>query len=218
MSMLDEHLEHHVSQLLLADDAISSQRITVVAKNGTVTLVGRVQSFRRKLAAQKIAEADTNVSVVYNELVVESTDGNSDVAIASKVNRKLDAATDLTGEAIRVDVKAGTVTLTGYVGTELKKLRSADISAAIDGVREVNNMLVVNPGQVAANQEHALTILESMSSIIGMENERVRVSVVDEMARLSGDVDSPWKKEKAEEVVGQYGVMHIANEIVVKEE
>ena len=72
MPMLDEHLEHHVSQLLLANEELSSQRIAVTVKDGKVTLAGRVQSFRRKLAAQEIVEADSNVTGVYNELAVES--------------------------------------------------------------------------------------------------------------------------------------------------
>ena len=140
----------------------------------------------------------------------------SDVTIALKVNQRLDEAVDLAGESIRVDARSGAVTLAGYVETDLKKMRAADIAAAVDKVREVTNLLVVNPDQVGANRAHVNTILQSISTIIGMENEEIRISVVDETARLSGQVDAFWKKEKAAVVVAQHGVLKIANDITVE--
>jgi hyperosmotically inducible protein len=214
--MLNEHLEHHVSQLLLAHDDLSSQRITVLANNGNIVLAGRVQSFRRKLAAQEVAAADANVATVVNELIVDPPCDQTDTETALKVNETLDKATDLSSPSIRVDANSGTVTLTGYVGTELKKLRAADIAASIDKVQSINNLLVVNPVQVATNQKHVRTILQSVSNIIGMENEQIRISLVNETARLSGSVDSEWKKEKVETVVCQFGVLNVANDITVE--
>jgi osmotically-inducible protein OsmY len=218
MAMLNEHLEHHVKQLILANEDLSSLEIAVSADDGVVTLSGSVQSFRRKLAAQEIVESDAKVARVINNLTVEPAQDSTDTMIALAVNQKFDTAADIEGESISVDAKTGTITLTGYVSTDLEKLRVADMAAAVDSVSRVTNLLIVNPDEVKANKEHVHEILESIRQIIGMEEEQIRLSVVNENARLSGYVDALWKKEKAETVVSQHGVLKIANQITVRGE
>lgn len=214
--MLDEHLEHHLNQLLLADDELSSQRIKVIASRGVVTLAGQVQTFRRKLAAQELVQAAAHVREVRNELEVASPNWENDQDIALQVNQEIDALAGVKSDSVRVDAKTGKVALTGYVSTERDKLRVADVATSVDGVSEVSNLLVVNPDQVAKNQQHARRIIDSLRNVIGMENcDSVRVSVVDETARLSGRVDAVWKKEQAETLVTQFGILNVSNEISI---
>ena len=215
MTMLNEHLELEIKQQFLANDDLSSQRIDVTANGGQITLSGRVQSFRRKLAAQELAAASEHVISVDNQLVVEAPVFKNDISIATDVNRLFDDAVNLTNESVRVRSKTQTVALTGYVNSELEKVFAADLAASVDGVAEVDNFLVVNPEQVLANREHCQKILDSIAGLIGMQNEKIRLSVVNETARLSGVVDAPWKAEIAEEVTGQYGIMNVLNEITV---
>lgn len=65
------------------------------------------------------------------------------------------------------------------------------------------------------NLEHCQRILKSIAGIIGMENEVIRLSVANEAARLSGNVDTVWKQKAAENVARQFGIIKIANDILV---
>jgi osmotically-inducible protein OsmY len=214
--MLNEHLEHHVNQKLLANNGLSSQRIDVTADSGVVTLHGNVQSYRRKLTAQEIAMADQHVQEVHNELVVATPNDHSPDFLAETVNLLVDNADGLSNESIVVSSKSSSVTLSGYVSTELEKARVADIACSVDGVMEVTNLLIVNPNQVAKNCEHCRTILRSLSSIIGLSGENLRLSVVNETARLSGWVKAAWMRDAAEVAVRGFGILTLANDVAVE--
>jgi osmotically-inducible protein OsmY len=213
MSVLNEHLEHHVNQKLLANQELSSQRINVVADAGEITLHGCVQSYRRKLAAEEIAIDDENVHVVRNELVVATPEAHAPAFLAELVNRLLDNDGGLSNESIMVNSKGNTLTLSGYASSEIEKTRIADVAASVDGVRKVANMLVVNPVEVARNRQHCLEILESLNAIIGFSSRGLRLSVVNESARLSGWVAAAWMKETAETTVRSYGILTLTNDI-----
>lgn len=49
----------------------------------------------------------------------------------------------LSGFAVSVDTFQGEVTLTGAVESEFAKKRATDLAETVDGVRKVNNLLVV---------------------------------------------------------------------------
>jgi|GEM_PF-1908758 len=61
--------------------------------------------------------------------------------------------------------------MTGCVGNTAEKQIAADIAAASEGVREINNLLIVNADQVQSNVEHYITILSAISQIIGVETK-----------------------------------------------
>jgi osmotically-inducible protein OsmY len=213
--MLNEHLEHQVNRNLLADQDLSSQRIDVAADAGVVTLSGNVQSYRRKLAAQEIAMATEHVQQVRNEILVSTPDQNSTTQIAEIVNETLDHSEGLRNESIMVSVKDEVITLTGYVRSEAEKTRVSDVAHSVDRVRDINNFLIVNSTQVTHNIEHCATVLQSIASIIGLRAENLRLSVVNESARLSGRVDAIWMKEAAETTVRKFGILTVANHLTV---
>ncbi|MFT5303410.1 MAG: osmotically-inducible protein OsmY [Mariniblastus sp.] len=216
--MQNEHLEHHVNQHLVKSRELSSTPIEVIAQDGDVTLRGTVQTFRRKLRAQEIAAVCTGVKTVLNELMVDPTCGLPDDSIAQEINRLLHNDNRLNHQTIRIDVVNGTVSLTGYVANAAEKQIAADIAASIEGAREIKNLMIANVDRVHANSEHCKTILASISGIIGMEHEQLVVAVIDETARVSGKVDSVWKKEAAESMIRKFGILEVCNSIVVTPE
>ncbi len=213
--MQNEHLEHQVNQKLMACEELSSMPIDISADDGQVTLVGTVQSFRRKLKAQEIASACSGVTTVVNELVVDPVKSESDDVVAAGVNKRLEDESRLNHQAIRIDVRSGTVSLTGYVSSQSEKEIAADVAAGSAGVRGINDMLIVNADRVLANSEHCSLILAAIGRIAGMENENLILSVVDETARVSGTVNAIWKKEIAETTIRQFGILNVCNEIAV---
>lgn len=213
MKALTEHLEHFVNQKLLNNPNLSSANIEVYANDGTIKLSGTVASFKRKLLAQQIAESFEAVEFVENQLDVELSNDLADQRIASQINESLRLQPGLLHQVVRVDVLSGVATLSGYVSTGRQRALVADIAMAIGGVREVENMILVNADRVLANDEHCNLIRASLGRVSGMEGEELTLSVIDETARISGAVDRLWKKEIAESVVRSHGILSVRNDI-----
>lgn len=66
-----------------------------------------------------------------------------DAWITTKVKAKLAASKDVSAIATNVDTKEGVVTLRGEVGTQAEKKLAERHAASVQGVRRVDNMLVV---------------------------------------------------------------------------
>ncbi len=215
MSVLNEHLEHQITQRLMQSEELSSQPIRVMASDRVVTLAGTVQSFRRKLKAHQIAAQCESVKSVINHLMVKPPESISDEMVAFEINQCLAKASLLRPQSVRIDSRTGAVTLTGYVSNSSELDLVADVAAGVEGVRSIKNMLVVNPDRALANDEHANVIRAATMRIIGMENDELSLSVIDESVRISGRVDALWKKDAAEKTVRQFGILNVCNEMVV---
>ena len=66
-----------------------------------------------------------------------------DASITASVKAKLAVEEDVAAHNIDVDTVNGIVTLTGVVDTADEKAKAAQIAAATDGVRRVNNNLQI---------------------------------------------------------------------------
>jgi hyperosmotically inducible periplasmic protein len=66
-----------------------------------------------------------------------------DLNITATIKTKIFNDPYLSGFAVSVDTFQGEVTLTGAVASEFAKNRARDLAESIDGVRKVNNLLVV---------------------------------------------------------------------------
>ncbi len=69
----------------------------------------------------------------------------SDVTITAKVNAALVADDKLKATQINVDTREGQVTLTGQAPDAQSRERATTLASAVDGVKHVNNQLVVSP-------------------------------------------------------------------------
>ncbi len=67
----------------------------------------------------------------------------SDDFIADTIMQKLAADTEVKGGNIKVDVKAGVVTLEGRVEEEKQKSKAEKLAKKVDGVKSVTNKLQV---------------------------------------------------------------------------
>jgi osmotically-inducible protein OsmY len=70
-----------------------------------------------------------------------------DTAIHTKVKAALVNDPVVSGTAINVDVERGVVVLTGAVNGDVEKTKAEDIARGVNGVRSVENNLVVRQAQ-----------------------------------------------------------------------
>ncbi|RMF39701.1 MAG: BON domain-containing protein [Planctomycetota bacterium] len=210
-------LQEMIQADLAADPRVSSQTITVTIQDGVATLSGTVQSFRRKLAAQQIVQSYQGVRDVRNELAVEPAMAESDEEVAEAVRNALNSSADVTKEAITVAVNAGTVTLTGNAGSVWERTVAEDVARGVRGVRDVVNLILIDTDHKIDDSELAHSIQAALNRARGLVPGDVRVAVTEGVAVLSGEVSEPWQREVAETVVGKFGLLHVRNEIQLKQ-
>ena len=123
---------------------IRSQDISVLVRDGVVTLTGFVHSEHEKLAAERAAISVYGVKGIANDVEV-SHGGRTDPEIARDVVHALDLNVTLPKDGITVAVKDGYVTLDGKVACNRQRTEAITCAHRIRGVRGVDNKVFVRP-------------------------------------------------------------------------
>jgi len=161
----DAWLDGKLETALLFNDQLNSFDIDTEVKNGTAYLSGAVESDIDIDLAGAVAESIDGIDRVENMLTVDrkATDkaktsdawkqksqwrqnvDNATLTASVKTKLLLNEHTD--GLDINVDSMNGVVTLSGTVGSKAESELAEKIAENTDGSREVNNRLLVDPGQ-----------------------------------------------------------------------
>lgn len=146
-TITDSTITATVKSKLMADTETGASNINVDTNSGVVTLTGAVATQAEKTRAEQIASNTEGVARVVNNITVApgSPEGEtgiaaSDITILSKIKARY-VSEGITGT--NVDVKHGVVTLKGEVENAQEKARAENIARATEGVKGVNNMLVI---------------------------------------------------------------------------
>ena len=134
---------------LLDNRNTSAARINVDSYQGVVQLSGFARSEAEMAAATKVAEGVPGVKKVVNSLALAP--GTSlgtkldDSMITGKVKAALMDAADVKSLQINVETRDGVTQLAGFVASEAMKEKAGRVAAGIDGVKRVDNALMVKP-------------------------------------------------------------------------
>ena len=211
----DVELEDRITRAMLLDSRLSAHPVAVTVKNGIVTLEGWVQTFRRKLVAQGIASSFEGCRQVINSLEVRPPEQIPDTKVATYVRRALRLHADLARESITVSVKEGMVLLKGSVASQWERTIAEDVSRSAIGVRDVQNLLIIDPAAVMENVNICEEIKAVLSQTRGLRDEQIDVALGAGTLVLSGSVKELWRKETAESVANRFGLLRIRNDIIV---
>lgn len=124
------------------------------------------------------------------------------------------------------DRDKGVVTLGGRVAVDSDKLQAESIAKSIAGSQVVSNQIaVIPPGNERdarkVNSELDKGIENNLNAALIMEklNKDVKFSVTNHVVTLTGDVDSPWKRARAEEAaLAIVNVNQVVNQLQVKKQ
>lgn len=134
---------------LLDDRNTSGTRINVDSYQGEVLLSGFARSEDEKATATKVAERVSGVKKVVNSVAVapDTSMGTKldDSLVTGKVKAALMDAADVKSLQINVETHDGVTQLAGFVASETMKDKAGRITASVDGVKRVDNVLVVRP-------------------------------------------------------------------------
>jgi osmotically-inducible protein OsmY len=143
----DNQLQQDVMAELKWEPSVHAARIGVEVKDGVVTLAGQVDSYGEKWNAERAVLRVQGVNAIAINLKVHlnSPSQRTDADIAASIANVLEWTVGLPGDAIKVMVERGEVTLSGDVDWQYQRQAAADAIRYLMDVTGVNNQILVKP-------------------------------------------------------------------------
>ena len=212
----DAQIQTDVQNQLKWEPEMNAAQIGVAVNNGIVTLSGIVDTFPKKLTAERIAKNVIGVKAVALDIQVGISPVNrkSDTEIAEACVNALRWDSSVPDDKIKVRVENGTVSIDGAVEWGYQRLAAKNAIMKLTGVKGVNNMVVVKqkPSSIDIKQR----IRQSFITTAGHEADNIRLEVLGSKVVLRGSVKSHYEKEEAENTAwATPGVNEVENKIEV---
>jgi len=194
----DLQIQKDVIEELRWEPFLNSSEIGVAVKNGVVTLSGQVDSYSKKIIAEKVAKNVSGVKAVAENIQVGILPGfrKTDTEIAEAVLNALKWHSAIQEEKIKIKVENGNVRLEGEVEWEYQR---ASIKSAIEnlaGVHSVINLVTVKPKITPSEVQQKIKAAFQRSATI--DAGKITAEVFGTKVILRGHVRSFAEKEDAE--------------------
>jgi osmotically-inducible protein OsmY len=215
----DQEIQKDVMAQLNWEPMLNASEIGVGVKNGVVTLSGIVDTYTKKMMAERAAKKVSGVKAVALDIQVGVSPifKKTDSEIAETVLNALRLHTAVREDRIKIKVEDGVVTLEGDVEWEYQRKAAKDSIENLPGVRDVLNNIIVKPKAVASDLEQKIGAAFHRSATI--DAEKVRVEIIGSKIILNGTVRSMAEKEDAEEAVwAAPGILTVENKLYIEEE
>src|SRR5712664_4006476 len=212
----DEQIQKDVLAELKWDARLQPNEIGVAVKDGIVTLMGWVDSYTKRWAAEEAAHRVRGVLAVANDIEVrlpisaERTD--ADIAAAAVRALEWDALVPV--DKIQVTVSKGWVTLKGEVEWQFQKQDAERVVRRLSGVRGVSNLITVKPRLTASELKEKIE--QALVRTAELDAQRITVEVQGSKVILKGTVRAWAEREEAERAAWLApGVTSVDNRITV---
>jgi hypothetical protein len=212
----DLQIQSDVQSQLKWEPQLNASEIGVSVKHGVVTLSGIVDTFPKKLAAERVAKSILGVKAVAVDLQVGISPVNrkTDTEIAEACINALKWDSAVPDDKIKVKVENGFVILDGTVEWSYQRIAAKKALANISGLKGIENLITVK--QKPSSLDIKKQIRDSFIRTAGQEADRVKVEVLGDRVILSGTVVSLQEKEEAENTAwSTAGVNEVENKITV---
>jgi osmotically-inducible protein OsmY len=209
----DEEIQENVLEELRWEPRVRANEIGVIVKNGIVTLLGWVDSYVQKVAAEA---AVRGVRDVVNEIEVRlaSSAQRTDDDLTKSVIDALAWHAPVPIDDLDVTVSKGWVTLKGAVEYNFQKREAEHVVQHIPEVKGITNLITVKPHSVPGDLK--LKIEEALVRNAETDAKHITVEVQGSKVILHGKVHSNMEKLVAEESAWSApGVTEVENQIEV---
>lgn len=212
----DSKIKEDVLDELAWQPDIDETQIGVIVENGIVTLTGTVDSYTKKIAAEKAIKGVLGVKAVAEDIEVKY--GNSykrtDKEIAKAVVEALKWNFSVPEDKVKVKVENGWVYLSGEVKWSYQKDSAKNAIQNLLGVKYVANNITLKQVIEPVNIENRIKKAFERSADIDAKN--INVTTHDHSVKLSGKVHSLKEKEEARKAAYYApGVYTVENELEV---
>ena len=200
----DDAITQAVQSALTASQYIYEDQVKVQVKDGIVRLSGDVDYLLSKQRATNIAETVEGVRAVINNVVVQN--GMPDDELTSNIESAL--ATNAVTETMEIDaqVNNGKVKLIGVVESWPERQMAERVTASLDGVTEINNLITVDETVVRSDEQITADVKKTLKWNAMVDDGMVEVSVNEGVVTLSGAIGTAYQKRKAVELAHLNGV------------
>ena len=209
-------LQRDVLEELEYDPSVDAAEIGVIAKDGIVTLTGKVKTYAEKSSAARAAERVSGVKGVADEVEVQLPDifHRTDEDIARAAVNALEWDVMVPAERIKVMVERGYVTLEGTVDYKYQEIASVAAIRNLAGVKGITDLIkvkaVATPSGVKGRIEHALRRAAELDA------KNIKVDVNDSKVTLHGTVHSWAERSEVERAAWSApGVTQVEDDLTV---
>src|SRR5882762_8909014 len=173
----DELIQRDVLEELKWDARVQPTEIGVAVKDGIVTLIGWVDSYTKRWAAEEAALRVRGVKAVANDIEVRLplSAERTDADIAAAVVRALEWDAFVPIDKLDVTVSKGWVTLKGEVEWQYQKEDAERVIRRLQGVKGVSNLIIVRPR--ATPQDLKKKIEDALVRTAQLDAQRIQVGV-----------------------------------------
>jgi len=212
----NEELQKDVQDAIKWEPLLHAAEIGVTAKNGVITLTGVVDSYAKKIEAEKAAKSVSGVKAIAETIEINfgSWYKKNDTELANDVLDTFKWSWKVPGNQIKVKVENGWVTLEGEVNWNFQS-EAAKISIEnLSGVKGVENNIIIKPDHVDPIEQK--DIENAIERNWSMGDHQINVQVSGNSVTLTGKINSLFQKEEAERIVWKTpGVNAIDNQLVM---
>lgn len=140
----DVILTKRIQERIQWDRRVSNSDIHVISRSGDVTLIGKVDSRLKILAAVEIAKSTKGVTSVRNQLEVPLSFERPDSELKNLIENRIREMSLVGKEFISVVVEKGSVKLEGVVLSKQKKALAAGFAWKLSGVNDCHNLIKID--------------------------------------------------------------------------
>jgi len=211
----DTQLKKDIEEELRWDPKLNAAQIGVSVDKGVVTLLGAVDSYAEKFAAEDATKRVSGVRTVAQDLTVKVLDGHrhsdADLAIAAQTVLKWDV---FVPDSVRAVVDQGSITLSGTVTWNYEREAAEKAVRNLAGVVAVHNSVTIKP------QIDAVAVREKVEAALQRQATRdgqsIRIETSGGKVTLSGHASSWESIENASDAAwAAPGVTQVVDEVTV---
>jgi hyperosmotically inducible protein len=226
-SETDDRIESSFTKSFVYKTYLKDEKIKISSKDGAVTLSGDVYNESHKPMAQDTAEALPGVTSVDNRIEIKGDrpSQNSDTWISMKVKSALLYRRNVSGTKTEVFVKHGVVTLKGIAANQAQKDLTAEYARDIEGVKSVQNEIVVSdytqaPAQTTGEKMDDASITAQVKGSLLTHRStsmlNTKVTTTDGVVTVSGQAKNAAEKALVTKLVTDInGVQSVVNNMTI---
>lgn len=215
----DAQVQKDVLEQLRWEPFLNAAEIGVSVKNGVVTLSGQVDSYSKKIAAERAAKRVAGVKALAEDIQigVSLSYKKTDAEIAEAVLNALKWHTMVQEDKLKIKVENGVVTLEGEAEWEYQKTAAKSAIEHLTGVLTVYNLITVKPRIVV---DHVKSKIEAaLQRHAVLEARNITVEAMGTKVILKGTVNSFAEKEEAITAAwGAPGVASVESKLQIEDE